>query len=197
MENEEFKKRIGALSDEELIGLLRIRESYQEEAVAIALQEAITRGLVSSEKELEKPEFNAVKTYPKSIFPKLDTDAQFQKTFASLVRILYLIALVPLVFGVLGFVEGKMAQGIFLSLSGVLWILSAIQLQKQKDRRMPIVLMFIFLATIAFISIRQPEVFSFQLKDLFVYGLLFFGILYILVYLRILLSGRKRTESFR
>jgi hypothetical protein len=194
MENEELKKKICGLSDDDLIGLLKIRESYRKEAVAIAVQEAIARGLVSSEKELEKPEFNAVKTYSKSIFPELDTDAQFQKTFASLVRILYLIALGPLVFGVLGFVEGKMADGIFLSSAGVLWILSAIQLQKQKDQRMPIVLIFIFLATIAFIFIRQPEVFSLQLKDLFVYGLIFFGVLYILVYLRILLSAKKRTE---
>jgi len=99
-----------------------------------------------------------------------------------------------LVFGVLDFVEGKMADGIFLSSAGVLWILSAIQLQKQKDQRIPVVLIFIFLATIAFIFIRQPEVFSLQLKDLFVYGLIFFGVLYILVYLRILLSAKKRTE---
>ena len=194
MENEDLKSRICSLDDEALLELLQLRRSYREDAVAIALQEAKERGLISSEKDLEKPGVIPAKIHKKSLFPILDTENQFRKTVNSMARILYLFTVVPLGFGVLKLAENQMGPGILLLAGGIFWVISVIRLQKQKDPRMPIVLIFLFFAGVAFLLTGQPQRWSFQSKDLFVYGLLFFGLLYLLLYLRILLLRNKRQQ---
>nr|MBD3623171.1 hypothetical protein [Sunxiuqinia sp.] len=59
MENEELKNRITSLSDAELIELLKLRDSYQPEAVEFAVQEALRRQVIQSEVDLQSTRFQS------------------------------------------------------------------------------------------------------------------------------------------
>ena len=191
MENENLQNRICSLNDSGLLELLKLRESYQDEAVTIAVAEAIKRGLISSEKDLDLPGFSSTKSHSTSFFPKLNDESQFQKVFGSLIRVLYLTAVFPLIFGALKLVEGQMPYGLILLGIGLVWVILAMQIQKHKNPQIPLVMIAVFVAALVVVIFNKTVVSSIQGIDFVVYGLAIFGVLYILIFLHIMLSRRK------
>ena len=94
MENENLEKRIRSLDDHGLIEVLKLRDSYQPEAVEFAIREAMDRGIITSGEDLELPRFRP-DAYKKSLFPYLNEEKQFRRVFHSLVRLLYMVSVLP------------------------------------------------------------------------------------------------------
>ncbi len=194
MENEELKNRITSLSDDQLIQLLKLRDSYQPEAVGFALQEAMSRQIIRSENDLQSAKFQSDSSRSKTIFPYLNDETQFQKVFSSLIRILYLVAVIPIVFGALNLLEGDVRGGLVLLGLGLLWGGLSVRLQKQQHAQTPLVLMVLLLFGLirAFFSLNDPSLL--QVTDLVVYGIAVLLLTYVLVYLRVLLVRKKNNE---
>jgi len=195
MENEELKTRIGSLGDTELIELLKLRDSYQPEAVDFAIQEALRRQIIQSEADLQSAGFQPEHRYQKSIFPHLNPDNQFQKVFNSFMRILYLTAVAPLVFGVLNLLDGDHRGALLLLGLGLLWVGLSVRLQKQKNPQIPVVLLVLFLLGLTRVFFTQINFAALQIMDFVVFGIAFLLFIYVLVYLRVLLMRRTSGGS--
>lgn len=191
MENENLESRICSLNDIDLRKLLSLKDLYQNEAVKIAIQEAIKRGIIVSEDDLNLPEFNSAKKTIKSIFPKLNNELQLKKVFSSIVRILLIISIFPILLGSLKLVEHQTQYGFGLLMFGVAWLSLNLYLQKSRNHQVPIGLIVIFLLGISFVFFNQVRFYSFQIIDLVIWGLCIFVILYLLVYLKVLLSSKE------
>lgn len=194
MGNNELKERICSLSNEELIKLLKLRESYQPEAVQIAIKEAIKRKLIQSEVDLTQEKFRPEKRKSKSLFPHLDNETHFLKVFTSLVRILYLIAIIPVIFGLLKLVEYQFFYGFILLGTGLLWIGLSLSLQKKKQSRIPWILLLIFVGVVSFVLCQQIDSESYDLSDLPILTLAILLVFYVLTYLGVLLARQKNKE---
>ncbi len=193
MEKDELRNRICSLDDNALEELLSQRDAYEPEAVDIAVQEAIDRQLIQSKDELRGARFTE-KRHPKSLFPYLHREKQFQKVFGSLVRSLYLVALIPLIFGALKMVEMQQQQGLGMLGLGLLWIGLSIRMQKRKDARIPLLLMVIFVTGLMQFLLSRPEHLNWQLTDFLVLGIAALLVIYGLVYLRVLLARRQGKQ---
>ena len=66
-----FKTLIPEYSDAELIKILKVRDHYQSEAIAIAVEEAIKRGIINSEQDLLAKEFREAPLLLKNSFSRL------------------------------------------------------------------------------------------------------------------------------
>lgn len=193
MENEELKKRICSLDDTALEELLRQRDAYEPEAVDIAVQEAIDRQLIQSEEELKETRFTE-KCHPKTLFPYLHHEKQFQKVFGSLVRSLYLVSLIPIILGALKIVEMKQQEGLGMLVLGLLWVGLSIRMQKKEDARIPFLLMVIFVAGLLQFLLTRPGHLNWQLADFLVLGIAVLLVIYGLLYLRVLLVRRQNKQ---
>jgi hypothetical protein len=196
MENEELKKRISSLSDAELIQLLKLRDSYQPEAVEFAVHEALKRQIIQSEGDLQSTIFQPEYRHGKTIFPHLSSQNQFQRVFSSLVRILYMAAILPLVFGALNLLDGDHRGALLLLGVGLLWVGLSIRLQKQLNPQIPVILLALFLLGLIRVFLTQISYEALQISDLIVFGIAFLLLVYVLVYLRVLLL-RKKDDSRR
>jgi len=196
MEKDEFKKRIASLGDEDLIGLLRQRDAYQPEAADYAVQEAIERQIIQSEADLQSARFQATSSgHSRTLFPNLNSENQFQKVFNSLIRILYLAAIAPLVFGVLNLIDGDYRGALLLLGVGLLWVGLSIRLQKQQNPRIPLVLLALFLLGLIRVLFTQVNYSALQIADLLVFGIAFLLFVYVLIYLRVLLVRKRAGDS--
>ncbi len=194
MENEELKKRISSLGDAKLIELLKLRDSYQSEAVEFAVQEALKRQIIESEADLQSTRFQPEHRDTKTIFPHLNNEKQFQKVFNSLIRVLYLVAIIPLVFGALKLIEADVRDGLVLLGLGLLWVGLSVRLQKRQHAHTPLALMVLLLfgLTRVFFSLKDPS--ALQVTDLIVFGIATLLLIYVLIYIRVLLVRKKNNE---
>ncbi|MGQ7870392.1 hypothetical protein [Sunxiuqinia sp. sy24] len=193
MENEELKKRICSLDDAGLKRLLSLRDSYQPEAVEIAICEAIDRQLIESEEELQSKRFQE-ESHPKTLFPYLHHEKQFQKVFGSLIRTLYLVAVIPLIYGALKVVEAQQRDGLVMLGLGLLWIGLSIRMQKRQQAQIPFVLMGVFLVGLIHVFISRPSHLTWQVSDFVVLGIAVLLVFYLLSYLRVLLTRKQHKE---
>ena len=195
MENENLETRIRKLSNEELIELLKLREMYQPEAVGYGIAEALLRGLIKSEDDLELPNFQPDERHQKSLFPHLNTTTQFQKVFTSMIRILYFSAIIPLLFGILKLIEGDIPFAVTLLGLGGLWVGLSILLEKKKKPVIPWGLMLIFFLCIGAVMFKIEVVSTLDFTDFIVILLATITELYILIYLRILTLRREKRKN--
>ena len=195
MENVNLDERIRSLSDDDLVELLKMRDHYQSEAVAIAIEDALNRGIIFSEQDLEMPKFQPDQSHSRSLFPHLNKEHQFQKVFTSLIRVLYLIAILPMLFGVLKLVEYELPFGISLLVLGLAWVFLCIWLQKNKNSQIPWMLAGIFSIGVGVVFYNQTIVSTLNLTDHFVIGLAVILVFYILTYLQVLTNRRKDKKN--
>lgn len=196
MENENLEKRIRSLNDADLLQVLKLRDSYTPEAATIAIEEALSRGLIGSEEDLEQAQFQPDATHRKSIFPYLNEKKQFQRVFSSLIRLLYLVAVLPLLFGVLMLTDHQFVNAVSFLVVGGAWLTFSVLANKYKDSRFPLVLILVLLSGIALTLSDNYLLTRLHLTDFVVIGLAIAIMIYILLYLRVLLVRRKRQSGF-
>lgn len=117
----DFKETMAALSNEQLVDVLKKRNLYQEAAAKEAVREAIERGVIYSEEDLLGPEFREKRLKPQ-LFPEIEDEKIRNKIRKSIARGLFLAGLLPAIMGVIRLTRGSQTEGILLLFFALIWM---------------------------------------------------------------------------
>ncbi|MDD4191457.1 MAG: hypothetical protein PHI28_09000 [Mangrovibacterium sp.] len=178
-------------TDDQLMEVLRNSKHYQDQAVEAAVETALKRALIHSRQDLFSGEFNRGTPLSKHFFPLLDAK-QTSKMMSSLFRILYLVAVIPVVFLVLRIVEGDFLQAVLWGAGTAGWIVVNRMIGKKRMAGF-VFFLFLFLFYFHFIYFFGYRS-SFQpgMMDVIVYLMPLLVLVYLLGYLFVLLRRGNR-----
>lgn len=146
--NTDFRSIIPDYNDEQIISILKKRKLYQKAAAELAIQEAIKRGIISSEQDLFADEYKVTKD-PLSLFPIIKTEKNKNRIRESIARILIIIGAVQTIWGVLEIFNGEFVEGFLLFVFGVIWIYSSFKLMKKYQ---PLFLNLLFIISVVLLA---------------------------------------------
>jgi len=184
MENLDFYERYIELKDNEIIDILRRRKDYQENAINAAIKIAIERQLIQNENDLFGPEFQYPGKNPSLLFPLATKEYQRDKIIGSIFRFLYLLSLLPIIFGIMKFVEGEFSFGFIGTLVGIIWFIFSFILSKKRDKLFLYFLLITFFlvsCSVGWNILSQSRVI---IVDIFVYLLGVLLTFYMLLFLK-------------
>lgn len=185
---DELREKMEKYSDEELTEVLKKRKQYEKQAVYIAVEEAVKRGLIHSEQDLFSESFTDEPSRF-SLFPCPDKLHIRMRTIRSIARTLLVVAAIPLVFGVLKFQVHRYVEGIAMVVAGLSWITASWMIyRKQEKKYWPVLLLTAVLAGI-YIARMLFLLKGLATMDYFIASALFLVLFYVLLYLRKLLAG--------
>jgi len=156
-EKESLYERYSNYTDEQIFVILRNHKNYQSEAVDCAVKIAVERGIINSEQDLFASEYQQSKPIKMSFFPVGTDHYHQQRLFASILRFLYVISLLPIIYGFLKFGEGQLIHTIIGTSVGLAWFALCFLLKKtQKD----IVILLLLLFFISVSAVIGYKIFS-------------------------------------
>lgn len=181
---DQFYERYTHYSDQQIKEILKNHHDYQESAVTAAIKIAIEREIIHSDHDLMAPEYQTRVTRKMTAFPIISNAFHHKKIVKSIFRILFFVSIIPIVFGILKYAEGKL-QITYLGIGiGLLWL--ALTYALLKTRKMIIV--FIQIAFIlplsVFLGVQLSKQEIFPVTDMLVLIILTALIVYFLLYLR-------------
>jgi len=103
-----FYELYTAFTDVQLLEVLKNQKSYQKVAVDAAIKIAIERQLIFSEQDLLAPEFQNTIPIRYSFIPRIENDYHRQRLIGSISRFLYVMSLMPVIYGFLKYGEGQL-----------------------------------------------------------------------------------------
>ncbi|WP_372776334.1 hypothetical protein [Mangrovibacterium sp.] len=190
-EKDELLNRYENYSDDELLAILRNPGGYQEQAVEIARGIAEQRGLNVAAGISEDAGQRT------SIFPHLSTPEKSMKLLRSLQRLLYFVALIPLITGALSFADGYPSLAIAYVSLALLWGAVAFMAVSRKKHTMVLLLFLLlgFMLVLRYITAGLPVAAS--VADWFIMVLAIVLLVYVLLYFKKLIRYcfKGTTES--
>jgi len=184
-----FYNRYTAYTDIQILEILRNHKDYRESAKNAAVQIAIERKIINSEQDLLSPEYQNVKIFKFSIFPEIKNAYHLQRLAGSIFRFLYVMALVPIIYGFLKYGEGLIDQAYLGVGIGVLWFSFALLLQ---NTRKPIFFFLLFSMLLILSIFAGFKIFTSENYLIMDLVMLFIGILlpsYLMIYLKKLIQN--------
>lgn len=127
IEEVDLAQIISSHPDEKLIEILKKRDYYRREAVKLAIEEAIKRGIIFSEQDLFAEEYK-VKKLNLSILPEITKSENKQAIRKSIARSLVLVGIIPLVLGLSPLKTQPFTECAHLIIFALLWMYSSAQL---------------------------------------------------------------------
>ena len=179
----ELKERIVNYNDSELVRILKQRTYYTDEAVEIAVKEAMRRGMINSEQDLFDEKFR-VEKLSFSWFPLPSNEAAVLKLQKSIARSLLFCGVIPIVFGFLEINTGNVLNGKIILAVGFLWIFLSSQMLRTFNLLFLIILFLLDFASLVFIYWRLFQSSAAGLIDFFIVTSLFLLVTYGLLYFR-------------
>ncbi len=179
-----FYERYSGYSDSQIMEILKNKLNYQEEAVDAAVKIAIERGLIHSEQDLLSAEYRNSDKQKFSFFPPVSNDYHRQRLIASMFRFLYVLVLIPLIYGVLSYAKGQQPQMVIGLLIGIIG-LAVVRFYSKTRQKIYWYVLFAELILVAVMSgmrLFSQEVFVWQ--DIAVYLVATLLPAYILLYVR-------------
>ena len=185
-----FYEKYLSFSDHQIKEILRNHKNYQEPAVIAAVKIAIERELIHNEQDLLAPEYQSSQIDGFSFFPQITNAYHYKKVVASIFRTLFIVSLLPIIFGVLKYAESQLNMT-FLGIGlGLIWLILTFLLYKRKKLLILniqiILLVFIFFG----LGYRMFNLEVFKVADLLILVIGTTLILYFLLYLRKLLQTK-------
>jgi hypothetical protein len=197
MENSENNKskeaslyqRYSDYTDEQIFGILRKRWEYQDVAVETAVKIALDRKLINSTQDLLAPEYQNRKSPKKTLFPEINNTFHRNRLVNSIFRFLYLMTVLPLAYGIFSYGISEISQAMLGFGVGLIWFVLCLLLKKTKNNLVfiPLFLMLFGACFFSGYQIFQKEIF--QLVDTLVLGVCTFLPLYLMFYLRKLMTN--------
>ena len=179
-EKEELVTRYQNYTDEELLAILEHPKDYQEAAVDAAREVAFERGIEWAEVPggTGQPGF--------TFFPRLSNPENALKLIKSLQRILYFVALIPLIAGALSYTDGYPTLALAYGGIAIVWGVLAMLTVRRKRHQMVLLmfLLLIFLMVLRYITAGLPV--DLKAVDWTVWGIAFAVLVYTLSYFKIL-----------
>lgn len=126
----DFYEKYTGHTDAQILQILKHRAEYQESAVEAAVRIAIERQLIYSEQDLFSPEFQPVKSKGTRFLPEISSAYQRQKLIGSIFRFLYVVSLLPAIYGFMMYAEGQLNLTYIGFALGLIWFLLSFLLYK-------------------------------------------------------------------
>lgn len=167
--------------DEQLRDVLKKRKLYQADAAKAAIGEAINRGLIHSESDLEGSEF-VDEPLRARLFPHIESSTIRKRIRKSLGRGLLLAGLLPLIRGIVLMNSGVPVEGAAVLTFGVIWMgCSALIIRNYSKAAIQLLFFLMLLSAIYIVrwSVISP---SFAFMDVFIPGALFLLMAYGLLF---------------
>lgn len=185
---EQLEKRFREMNDTDLREVLKKRKQYRQVAENLAIKEAIRRGIIQSENDLESPGF----TDPGSRFswfPSPDNPGSRNKLLRSLVRSLMIAGIIPVIMGIMKISLQKYAEGSGLAGLGLIWWALGWLLIKRRDKKIVWIMLSMALLSLLYVARLMNAYESLAWMDYLVffavYGVIFYSLLFILSILSI------------
>ncbi len=188
-----LEQKMHGYTNEQLEELLRTRSSYRKKAVDLAMAEAINRGMLKSEADLEEEKFREISARF-SLFPRPVNQSLRIKIIRSLSRSLLIAGAMPTVFGVYRILQHAILEGGALSLIGLIWISSAWIIFTRYNIRLWAPMLIIALLGAVYIGRTMWMLQGLGTVDYLIAGGLNVVIFYALFYLRILLRDEAKSS---
>jgi len=155
MENQEtnndsfnfYYNRYFTESDSEILKILRNHKDYQEAAVNAAVKIAVERELIHSEQDLLSPEFQQTRIHRFTIFPQITNAFHQKRLIDSIFRFLYILAMLPVVYGAMSYAEGRTDRALEGIGLGIIWGLLCFYYRKSRKSSI-LILLFAILVVI-------------------------------------------------
>lgn len=179
----DFHKDIPQCSDEQLIEILKLRDHYQDAAAKLAIEEAIKRGIISSEQDLFAEEYR-VKDIHTSLFPEIKNEENKTKIRRSISRSLVLLGILPTIFGFVQINKGVEFEGGGLVILGAVWILISAQLGKRFQLQAIYTLFALAFIGLVYVYLKLSLAKNIAYFDYFLPAVLFMLLIYALLFLR-------------
>ncbi|WP_163713126.1 hypothetical protein [Mangrovibacterium lignilyticum] len=180
---EELIDRYQKYSDQELMEILQNPNDYQKNAVEAAREVAEDRGLDLSGSEINAPKSSS------ALFPGFSSPDIARKVIKSLQRVLYLVALVPLVTAALSFADGYPNLAIAYGFTAVLWgALSFLAVRRKRHQMVWLLFLLLsFLLILRYLTNGFPI--DFRLVDWTVFAIALGVLIYVLLYFKVLIRN--------
>jgi hypothetical protein len=178
----DFQDLFGTMSDEQLLEVLNKRNLYQPEAKGAAIHEAINRGLIASEDDLN-PDYMEERQMKLRLFPEIELQNARDKTRKSLARGLFLAGLLPGIRGIVMLNAGHQFEAILLLLFGLLWMGCAAWLIRNYNQQAVVGLFVLMLLSVGYIIRMIIVATGFIFMDWFIMGVLYLLTLYGLLFI--------------
>jgi hypothetical protein len=186
-----MEERILGLSRDELMIALKKRKGYEPEAEVIIVKEAIRRGLIHSENDLDLPEFNP-RPGRFTLFPVPESEILRKKIINSMMRSLMIPGVMPIYFGIMKFGIPKYPEGAGLICSGLIWILMALVVMLKSERRLLFPMFLLLLLSMVYGGRIMLAYSYLRWTDIFIPAVLYLFAFYSLFYTNSLLRGKQR-----
>ena len=185
-----FHERYLSYTDIQIKQILKNHKDYQEPAVAAAVQIAIERQLINSEQDLFAPEFQLATPHGVKVFPVITNPYYYKKIVASIFRVLFIVGLIPLIFGVIKYAEGKINITIPAIVISSVWIVLTFLLLRTKKIQI-LILQFVILL-FAILSIAYSLIIQevFHRVDMFMLVIGSLITIYMMLYLKKLIQTK-------
>ncbi|MDP2890616.1 MAG: hypothetical protein Q8P34_16840 [Bacteroidota bacterium] len=185
-----FYERYADYSDSQIKAILKNHRNYQEPAVGAAVKIAIERQLIHTEQDLLGPEYQSAPSAGLSVFPEITDAYQYKKVVASIFRVLFFMALIPIIFGALKYSEDQLNMTYIGAGIGIVWAILTFLLLKTERMliaNIQIILLILALFIIGYRLLLQPTV---QVTDLITLVIGTLLSLYFLLYLKQLIKSK-------
>ena len=185
-----FYERYADFTDSQIKEILKNHRNYQESAVTAAVKIAIERGLIHSEQDLLGTEYQLKPSVGLSFFPEITDAYQYRKVVASIFRVLFFIALIPIIFAALKYSEGQLNMTFMGAGIGIIWAILTVLLLKTEKMlvaNIQISLLIFALIGIGYQILIQNTV---QVTDLLILVIGMLLSLYFLLYLKQLIKSK-------
>jgi hypothetical protein len=177
-------------TDSEILEILRTHKDYQDQAVTAAVKIAIDRKIINSEQDLMSPEFQYTKIDGFTVFPLITNEYHKARLIGSIFRFLYVLSLIPIIYGVLKYAEGNLNQTIIGISVGIAWFSLSIIMRKTGSLIFNGVLIAFLVLICLLAGMRIFIIDSHQVMDLIMLLIVFLLSGYFLLYLRKLLTTK-------
>jgi len=185
-----FYERYSGFSDQQIKEILKNHKNYQEPAVNAAVKIAIERELIHNEQDLLGPEYQYKASENWSLFPEIPITWQYKKLMASIFRVLFIAAFIPIIFGLLKYAEGQLNMT-FLGVGiGLGWATLTFILLKTKRLIVLYLQVIMLILSSIFLSYRILSTQFYKGTDILMLVIGTLIILYFLFYLRKLIQTK-------
>jgi len=181
-----------AMTNDELVTVLKRRKQYQPDAEVMAVNEALRRGLIQSEADLDTPAFSEPRP-GFTLFPCPEEKEAADKLFKSLMRSLMIVGLIPVVFGVMKFMFPKHLEGTALISLGILWLAFAWFAMEKRLIRLLYPILVLTLLSMIYAARMLLVIKYLKWSDILIPVVLYMAIFYLIFYARSILRriGQK------
>lgn|GEM_PF-3594446 len=176
-----MNERFLEYTDEQILKILKQRTYYTQEAVQLAIDEAIKRKILNSEQDLISEKYR-IEELQFSWFPKPHNQENRKRISRSIGRSLVICGVLPVVFGLVEMNTADRTSGSLILLFGLLWIFLSAQMQRSYHRVIPVLLLTANVLATAYVYFRLLSNGVDVFMDYFICTVLFLLINYGVVY---------------